>query len=44
MNPVLFSPEEFTKKVEQGHHFLKTVLGRDKLFLVGSQDDLATTT
>ena len=41
VNPTLFSPEEFAKKLKQGHHFLKTVLGSDKLFILGSQDDLA---
>ena len=43
VNPVLFSLDEFTKKRKQGHHFLKNVLGGDKLFLFGSQDDLAAT-
>lgn len=41
VNPSLFSPAELAKKVKQGHHFLKTVLGGDKLFIIGSQDDLA---
>ena len=41
VNPTLVSPEEFTKKVKQGHHFLKTVLRDDKLFVFGSKDDLA---
>jgi predicted nucleotidyltransferase len=43
VNPLLFSADEFTKKLKQGHHFLKTILGGEKLFLFGSQDDLATT-
>jgi predicted nucleotidyltransferase len=41
VNPTLFSLEEFAEKVEQGHHFLKTVLENDKLFILGSQDELA---
>ncbi len=41
VNPTLFSPEEFAKKVKQGHHFLKTVLGNDKLFILGSENELA---
>lgn len=41
VNPTLFSPEEFAEKVRRGHHFLKTVLGDDKLFLIGTQDDVA---
>lgn len=41
VNPVLFAPEEFAKKLKQGHHFLKNVLEGEKLFLFGSHDDLA---
>jgi predicted nucleotidyltransferase len=41
VNPTLLSAEEFAKKLKQGHHFLKTVLGSDKLFILGSHDDLA---
>lgn len=41
VNPTLFSPEEFAKKVKQGHHFLKTVLEDEKLFILGSKDELA---
>lgn len=43
VNPTLFSTDEFARKLKQGHHFLKTVLGSDKLFILGSQHDLATT-
>ena len=42
VNPTHFSPEEFAKKLKQGHHFLKTVLANHKLFILGSEDDLAT--
>ncbi len=41
VNPTLFSLKEFVKKAKQGHHFLKTVLGDNKLFIIGSQNDLA---
>ncbi len=41
VNPTLFSPEEFAKKLKQGHHFLKTVLDTDKLFILGGEHDLA---
>lgn len=43
VNPTLFSPEEFAAKLKQGHHFLTTVLGGDKLFILGSPHDLAET-
>jgi len=44
VNPTLFSREEFSKKLKQGHpyhYFLKSVLGDDKLFVLGNQNDLA---
>ena len=41
VNPTLLSAEEFSKKLKQEHHFLKTVLGGDKLFVIGGQQDLA---
>ena len=41
VNPTLFSPAEFAKKLKQGNHFLKTVLTGNKLFVIGSQNDLA---
>jgi predicted nucleotidyltransferase len=43
VNPTLFSGEEFARKLKQGHHFLKTVLSGDKLFILGGPDDLAET-
>ena len=41
VNPTLFSSEEFARKLRQGHHFLKSVVKTDRLFVVGSPDDLA---
>jgi predicted nucleotidyltransferase len=41
VNPTVFSVEEICRKLRQGHPFLKTVLENDKLFILGSQDDLA---
>ena len=41
VNPVIFSMEEFAKKIAIGHHFLKTVFGSEKIFLMGNKDDLA---
>ena len=43
VNPTIFSSEEFTKKLRQGHHFVKSVVLTDKLFIVGGPDDLAAT-
>ncbi|MFZ5829759.1 MAG: ArsR family transcriptional regulator [Planctomycetota bacterium] len=41
VNPTLFSPAEYAKKLRQGHHFLKTVLAGEKLFVLGDENDLA---
>lgn len=41
VNPTLYSRNEFSKKVRDENHFLKTVLGSEKLFVVGNKDDLA---
>jgi len=41
VNPTLYSRKEFSKKVRDENHFLKTVLGSEKLFVVGNKDDLA---
>jgi predicted nucleotidyltransferase len=41
VNPMVFSPEEFGEKVRKGHHFVKSVVGSDKLFIIGGPDDLA---
>jgi DNA-binding transcriptional ArsR family regulator len=43
INPTLFSPEEFAKKIREGNHFLQTVLNGKKLFVLGSENDLAKT-
>jgi predicted nucleotidyltransferase len=41
VNPTVFSPEEFARKLRQGHHFLRSVVQTDKLFVVGDPDELA---
>jgi predicted nucleotidyltransferase len=43
VNPTIFSPKEFTKKLRQGHHFVRSVVQTDKLFILGGPDDLAVT-
>ena len=40
INPTVYPPEEFRRKVAGGHHFLKTVLREPKLFLIGGERDL----
>jgi uncharacterized protein len=39
-NPVVYSAEEFRRKLAQGHHFLTTVMQEPKVFLLGSDHEL----
>ena len=41
VNPTLYSREEFATKLQAGHHFLKTVLDGEKLFILGDPHELA---
>jgi len=40
VSPVIYSTKEFVDKARSGHHFIRAVLERPKLFLVGAQDGL----
>ena len=40
VNATLFSPEEFSAKLADKNHFLQTILNAEKLFVIGSPDDL----
>ncbi len=44
INPTCYSLEEFQNKVISGNHFLTEVLGREKIFLIGDQNELAKLT
>jgi predicted nucleotidyltransferase len=35
VNPTVYRPEEFCRKLSAGHHFLRSVLKREKVFLIG---------
>ncbi len=39
VNPTVYSPAEFRKKLAAGHHFVKSVTEREKLFLFGDEHD-----
>ena len=41
INPTVYSPAEFRSKLKMNHHFLKTVLKGDKVFLIGGDSELA---
>jgi hypothetical protein len=41
MNPHVFSIEEFLRRKNEGEHFIATVLSSAKLFVKGTEHDLA---
>ena len=44
VNPSVYPRQEIAKKLAHGHHFLSTVMGGQKLFIVGTVDELASIT
>ena len=40
VNPVVYSVAEFKKKVKEDHHFVKTVIEDEKIFLIGDGSTL----
>jgi predicted nucleotidyltransferase len=38
--PVVYPIAEFKKKVKEDHHFVKTVLEDEKIFVIGDEDEL----
>lgn len=40
INPVVYPVTEFKHKIQENHHFLKTVLEGDKIFLIGDEGEL----
>jgi predicted nucleotidyltransferase len=40
VNPVVYPVAEFKKKVKEDHHFVKTVLEDEKIFVIGDEDEL----
>jgi len=40
VNPVIFSEEEFRRRVKTGEHFARALLEGERWFVVGDQDDL----
>ena len=41
VNPSVYPINEFQKKLEAEHYFLKTILREPKIFLIGNEDELA---
>jgi len=44
VNPSIYTPKEIAEKLATGHHFLGTVMSKEKLFVLGDKDDLAAAT
>jgi predicted nucleotidyltransferase len=44
INPTVFSPGEFRRRVSKGDHFLTTVLNTRPLFIIGGPNELAELT
>jgi len=40
INPALYTPEEFRRKIHSGNHFLTAVLQEPKIYLRGGEDEL----
>jgi len=40
VNPIVYPPEELRSKIEGGHHFLTAVLAAEKIFVLGTEDEL----
>ena len=40
INPSVYPVAEFKKKIAAEHHFLKTVIKENKIFLIGDEDEL----
>ena len=41
VNPSVYTANEIREKLVAGHHFLTSVMNREKLFVLGNADDLA---
>jgi predicted nucleotidyltransferase len=40
INPIVYPLAEFQSKLEDGHHFVNSLLKAKKIFLIGDEDDL----
>ena len=40
VNPTVYTEGEYAKKLREGHSFLATVHSAEKLFVIGTYDDL----
>ena len=42
INPTVYPPDELRVKLAAGHHFLGSVMKREKLFVVGDENELGS--
>ncbi len=40
VNPTVYSPPEFSRRLKSGNHFLTSVMKSEKVFLIGDEDEL----
>ena len=40
VTPTVYSPQEFSEKLNAKHHFLTRVVAEPKIMLIGNEDDL----
>jgi len=41
VNPTVYSPKEWNQKLKEKHHFITSVSKSTKIFIIGTEDDLA---
>jgi len=41
INPTVYPVDEFTRKLSAGHHFLKSLAGEKRVFLIGEENEFA---
>jgi hypothetical protein len=42
INPTVYTHRELAKRIKEGNAFVKRVLAQPKVWLIGSEDDLAS--
>jgi hypothetical protein len=40
INPTIYSTSEWIRKIDEKHHFITNVMNQDKIFLIGTEDEL----
>ncbi len=40
INPTIYKPDEYRKKLKTGHHFLTSLQQEPKIFIIGNEDEL----